>query len=126
MKPRAILQRREELVKCYQRPTNVAGDVREALGGLRYVTRHWSLRGLAISYSLYQASWGILLVAVPVYAARELGVGLRVIEVRGERAAERVLLGPAHLLRSANAYTRAVERSRSIGVAPRSEAPPLR
>jgi len=37
--------------------------------------RHCSLRGLAIAYALYQASWGIPLVAVPVLVIRELGTG---------------------------------------------------
>jgi hypothetical protein len=36
---------------------------------------HRTLRGLAVAYGLYQASWGILLVAVPVLIIRELGAG---------------------------------------------------
>jgi MFS family permease len=47
----------------------------EAVAGLGYVMRHPSLRGLAIAYSLYQVSWGVLLVAIPVYVMRELGSG---------------------------------------------------
>ncbi|TXL70778.1 MFS transporter [Vineibacter terrae] len=45
----------------------------EALAGLVYVVRHRTLRGLAVSYSLYQVSFGILLVAVPVFVMRALG-----------------------------------------------------
>lgn len=43
-----------------------------ALAGVLYVVRHASLRGLAISYALFQVSWGILVVAVPVVVMREL------------------------------------------------------
>ncbi len=44
----------------------------EAAAGLLYVLRHRSLRGLAVSYSFYQMSFGILLVVVPVAVAREV------------------------------------------------------
>lgn len=47
----------------------------EALAGVVYLIRHRSLRGLAVAYALYQASWGILLVAVPVLVIRDLGAG---------------------------------------------------
>jgi hypothetical protein len=33
------------------------------------------LRGLAVSYALYQVSWGVLVVAVPVTVVHELGAG---------------------------------------------------
>jgi len=49
--------------------------VRDALAGVVYVLRHVSLRSLAISYALFQASWGVLVVAVPVVVVRELGAG---------------------------------------------------
>jgi MFS family permease len=49
--------------------------LREAIAGLTYVLRHPALRGLAVSYALYQVSWGILVVAVPVLVTRELGLG---------------------------------------------------
>ncbi|SJZ32360.1 Predicted arabinose efflux permease, MFS family [Enhydrobacter aerosaccus] len=42
----------------------------EALAGLCYVLRHATLRQLAIAYSLYQMSFGILLIAVPVAVLR--------------------------------------------------------
>ncbi|MDN3354913.1 MFS transporter [Actinomadura sp. DC4] len=44
--------------------------LREAAAGLGYLVRHRTLRGLAVAYSLYQASWGVLVVAVPVYVVR--------------------------------------------------------
>lgn len=49
--------------------------VREAIAGVAYVVRHVSLRSLALSYALYQVSWGILVVAVPVVVIKELGSG---------------------------------------------------
>jgi len=49
--------------------------MREAAAGVAYVARHPVLRGLALCYALYQVSWGILLVAVPVVVMRELGAG---------------------------------------------------
>jgi len=48
---------------------------RQAVSGLAYVMQHPSLRGLAIAYSLYQVSWGVLAVAVPVMVIDLLGVG---------------------------------------------------
>jgi MFS family permease len=49
--------------------------LQQAVAGLGYVMRHRSLRGLALSYSLYQASWGILVVVVPVMVIHRLGSG---------------------------------------------------
>ncbi|PWK80812.1 putative MFS family arabinose efflux permease [Lentzea atacamensis] len=46
--------------------------LREAASGLGYLLRHPTLRALAGSYSLYQVSWGVLVVAVPVTVQREL------------------------------------------------------
>lgn len=48
---------------------------RETMAGLGYLVRHPTLRGLAVAYSLYQVAWGILVVAVPVFVADELGDG---------------------------------------------------
>jgi predicted MFS family arabinose efflux permease len=45
----------------------------EAMAGLLYVLRHRSLRGLAASYALYTLSFGILVVAVPVFVLRRMG-----------------------------------------------------
>jgi MFS family permease len=47
----------------------------EAWGGVSRVMRRPTLRGLAVSYSLYQVSWGILIVVVPVFAARQFAGG---------------------------------------------------
>lgn len=44
----------------------------DAVAGFLFVLRHRSLRGLAASYSLYQTSFGILLVVVPVAVTREI------------------------------------------------------
>jgi MFS family permease len=49
--------------------------LRESFEGLAYLLRHSTLRGLAVSYSCYQAAWGILVVAVPVFVAERLGEG---------------------------------------------------
>jgi predicted MFS family arabinose efflux permease len=46
--------------------------LRETASGLGYLLRHPTLRALAGSYSLYQVSWGVLVVAVPVTVQREL------------------------------------------------------
>lgn len=40
--------------------------LREAMRGLRYVVTHRVLRGMAVSYTLYQASWGVLVIVVPL------------------------------------------------------------
>jgi predicted MFS family arabinose efflux permease len=53
-----------------RRPTTLIGD---AVAGLAHVARHPTLRGLAIAYSIYQMSWGVLLVVVPVAVIRALG-----------------------------------------------------
>lgn len=42
---------------------------KQALEGVAIVARQPTLRGLAISYSLYQLTWGILYVVVPVFVA---------------------------------------------------------
>ena len=51
-------------------PTTLIG---EAVAGLAHIARHPTLRGLAIAYSIYQMSWGVLLVVVPVAVFRALG-----------------------------------------------------
>jgi predicted MFS family arabinose efflux permease len=47
--------------------------LREAWEGITYLARNATLRGLAASYSCYQAAFGILIVAVPVSVAERLG-----------------------------------------------------
>jgi hypothetical protein len=47
----------------------------EAGGGVLRVMRHPSLRGLAVSDSLYEVLWGVLAVVVPVFAARQFAGG---------------------------------------------------
>ena len=51
-------------------PTTLIG---EAVAGLAHIARHPTLRGLAIAYSIYQMSWRVLLVVVPVAVFRALG-----------------------------------------------------
>lgn len=46
--------------------------LREAAAGVGHLLRHPTLRRLAASYSLYQVSWGVLVVAVPIATHREL------------------------------------------------------
>jgi predicted MFS family arabinose efflux permease len=51
--------------------------LREAAAGVLHVLRHRSLRGLAVAYSLYQVSMGVLIVVVPIALSRQLdGRGL--------------------------------------------------
>ena len=47
----------------------------QALEGVLSVIRQPTLRGLAASYSLYQVTWGALVVVVPVFAARTFAAG---------------------------------------------------
>lgn len=49
--------------------------LRQAVEGLLTVARTPTLRGLVAAYALYQVSWGMLLVAVPVLIARDVGTG---------------------------------------------------
>ena len=52
-----------------------ASVVRQAWEGLRYVAANRTLRGLALSYSLYQVSFGVLIVALPVLVLGRLSGG---------------------------------------------------
>ena len=45
----------------------------DVAAGVAYVLRHPSLRALALSYSLYMMTWGILLVAVPIVVSHAVG-----------------------------------------------------
>ncbi|HEY2617876.1 MAG TPA: MFS transporter [Acetobacteraceae bacterium] len=47
----------------------------QAWNGLLRVVREPTLRGLAVAYSLYEVSWGVLVVVVPVFAARQFAGG---------------------------------------------------
>jgi predicted MFS family arabinose efflux permease len=46
--------------------------LREAMAGVLHVIHHRSLRGLAVAYSLYQVSMGVLIVVVPIVLSHEL------------------------------------------------------
>src|ERR1700739_3545969 len=47
--------------------------LRAAVAGVTYIVRHPSLRGLAICYSVYQISWGVLVGGVAVAVTHALG-----------------------------------------------------
>jgi MFS family permease len=51
------------------------GLLADAIAGVAFVLRHRSLRALSLAYALYQAGWGILMVAVPVFVTRAAGAG---------------------------------------------------
>ena len=51
------------------------GLLTDAAAGVMYVLRHRSLRALAVAYATYQVSWGILLVAAPVFVVHVMGGG---------------------------------------------------
>jgi MFS family permease len=53
----------------------VAPLLAQAWHGLRRVLGQPTLRGLALSYSLYEICWGMLVVAVPVFAAQRFAGG---------------------------------------------------
>ncbi|HEY1934155.1 MAG TPA: MFS transporter [Acetobacteraceae bacterium] len=64
-------------------PRSARGLLRDAAAGVAHVLRHDALRALALVYAMYQVSWGILLVAVPVFVTRALGGGAHVAGVVG-------------------------------------------
>jgi MFS family permease len=54
---------------------HVASLLIQAWQGLRRVVGRPTLRGLALSYALYEVCWGMLLVIVPVFAAQRFSGG---------------------------------------------------
>jgi hypothetical protein len=50
-------------------PPSRGSVLRQTVEGVAVVLREPTLRGLAVSYSLYRVTWGALLVVVPVFAA---------------------------------------------------------
>jgi len=50
--------------------------LQQTFEGIAVVARQPTLRGLAVSYSLYQVTWGVLVVVVPVLAIREFPSGI--------------------------------------------------
>lgn len=50
-------------------PASGGSVLRQTVEGVAAVLREPTLRGLAVSYSLYRVTWGALLVVVPVFAA---------------------------------------------------------
>lgn len=53
-----------------------ASLLNQTVEGISVVARQPTLRSLAISYSLYQVTWGVLVVVVPVFAADHFRAGL--------------------------------------------------
>ncbi|CAM5409148.1 hypothetical protein MAUB1S_06954 [Mycolicibacterium aubagnense] len=51
-----------------------ASLLRQTIEGIEMVARQPTLRGLAVSYSFYQVTWGVLVVVVPVFVAERYGV----------------------------------------------------
>lgn len=49
--------------------------IHDMLEGVAIVARQPTLRGLAVSYSLYQVTWGILVIVVPVFVTRHFADG---------------------------------------------------
>jgi MFS family permease len=47
----------------------------QAVEGLKIIARTPTLRGLVVSYALYEVSWGIMLIAVPVMVGHQVGTG---------------------------------------------------
>lgn len=48
--------------------------LRQTLEGIQIVSRQATLRGLAVSYSLYQITWGALYVVVPVFVVEHYAI----------------------------------------------------
>lgn len=84
--------------------------MQSALQGVMYVVRSPSLRGLAISYSLFQVSWGILIVVVPVVVLGELGAGATADSVVGGLWAVSGLAGGVGAVYAAHLRTDGRER----------------
>jgi predicted MFS family arabinose efflux permease len=84
--------------------------LRDAMEGVLHVLRHPSLRGLAVAYSLYQVSMGVLIVVVPVMLSRELGLGGRAETATGALFAVAGLAGGLGAL--ATGYLRTGNRER--------------
>ena len=70
----------------------------QAWSGVRHVVRHPVLRGLALSYGMQTVSWGMLIVIVPVMAARAVGAGAAADSLTGVLWAVAGLAGVAGAL----------------------------
>jgi MFS family permease len=65
--------------RIHRLPRTGASDaslIRQAFEGILIVVRQPTLRGLSASYSLYQVTWGVLFVVVPVVAVRNFPTGI--------------------------------------------------
>ena len=84
----------------------------EAMAGVFHVFRHPTLRGLAIGYSLYQVSMGILIVVVPILLARGIGAGAQAETATGGLFAVAGLAGGLGAL--VTGHLRTVDRERQF------------
>jgi MFS family permease len=84
---------------------------REAAVGLGYLVRHRTLRGLAVAYSLYQVSWGVLVVAVPVSVLRHPSTGASAGSLTGLLWAVAGLAGVVGALAAGHVRTLGRERT---------------
>jgi MFS family permease len=63
-------------VRHVQRPLSLQVSLfRQTIEGILVVVRQRTLRSLAVSYALYQMTWGILVIVVPVVTGRTFMVG---------------------------------------------------
>jgi MFS family permease len=93
------------------RPAPPRPLLREAAVGLGYLVRHRTLRGLAVAYSLYQVSWGVLVVAVPVSVVRHPATGASADSLTGLLWAVAGLAGVAGAMVAGHVRTLGRERT---------------
>ncbi|WP_185792494.1 MFS transporter [Actinoallomurus bryophytorum] len=93
------------------RPGPPRALLREAAVGLGYLVRHRTLRGLAVAYSLYQMSWGVLVVAVPVSVVRHPAGGASAGSLTGLLWAVAGLAGVAGAMAAGHIRTLGRERT---------------
>ncbi|MGW8380639.1 MFS transporter [Streptomyces sp. ODS28] len=89
--------------------------LRSALEGLTYLLRNATLRGLAVSYSLYQAASGMLIVTVPVAVAAWLDGGGSTDRYTGLMWAVAGLFGAIGALLAGRLLHAGVERRYMLG-----------
>lgn len=85
--------------------------IADAVDGVIHLLRHRSLRSLAVAYALYQVSWGVLVVAVPVVVIGQLGSGARADAVTGALWAAAGVAGGAGALCAGHLRTDSREKA---------------
>ncbi|NLU73836.1 MFS transporter [Streptomyces sp. HNM0575] len=89
--------------------------LRSACEGITYLLRNATLRGLAVSYSLYQVASGMLIVIVPVAVAAWLGDGRSADRYTGLMWAVAGLFGAIGALAAGKLLHAGVERRYMLG-----------